>query len=172
MAQGDTPITIVGNLVADPELRFTPSGAAVANFRVATTPRVYNRDTNQFEDGDAVFLTCNAWRQMAENVAESLTRGMRVVVTGKLRQRSYQTKEGEQRTVYEIEVDEAGPSLRYATATISRADRQSSGQQGGQQSGPSGWAAQDSRGGFGQQQGQQGSWGEPSTTGKEDNPPF
>ena len=172
MAQGDTPITIVGNLVADPELRFTPSGAAVVNFRVATTPRVYNRDTNQFEDGDAVFLTCNCWRQMAENIAESLTKGMRVVVTGRLKQRSYQTKEGENRTVYEIEVDEAGPSLRYATATVTRVDRQGSGQQGGQQSGPSGWAAKDDRGGFGQQQGQQGSWGEPSTTGNEDNPPF
>ena len=118
MAQGDTPITIVGNLVADPELRFTPSGAAVANFRVATTPRVYNRDTNQWEDGDAVFLTCNAWRQMAENIAETLTKGMRVIVAGKLRQRSYQTKDGENRTVYEIEVDEVGPSLRYANASV------------------------------------------------------
>lgn len=157
MAQGDTPITIVGNLVADPELRFTPSGAAVANFRVATTPRVYNRDTNQWEDGDAVFLTCNAWRQMAENIAETLTKGMRVIVTGKLRQRSYQTKDGENCTVYEIEVDEAGPSLRYATAQVNRADRQGSGQQQGS-GGQSTWG-NPSTGGFGQSQG-------------EDNPPF
>lgn len=160
MAQGDTPITIVGNLVADPELRFTPSGAAVSNFRVATTPRVYNRDTNQFEDGDAVFLTCNAWRQMAENIAESLTKGMRVVVAGKLQQRSYQTKEGEQRTVYEIEVDEVGPSLRYATATISRADRQVSGQQQANGDEQPTWGTPNT-GGFGQAQGQ-----------GEDNPPF
>lgn len=159
MAQGDTPITITGNLVADPELRFTPKGAAVANFRVATTPRVYNRDTQQFEDGDAVFLTCNAWRQMAENIAETLTKGMRVIVTGKLKQRSYQTKEGENRTVYEIDVHDVGPSLKYATATVNRADRQGNGQQGGQQSRPTGWQIQDSRGGFGQNQG-------------EDNPPF
>lgn len=158
MAQGDTPITVVGNLVADPELRFTPSGAAVANFRVATTPRVFNRDTNQWEDGDAVFLTCNAWRQMAENIAESLTKGMRVIVAGKLRQRSYQTNDGENRTVYEIEVDEVGPSLRYATATVNRADRQGGGQQQG-------------RGG-------QSTWGNPSTGGfgqqapKDEEPPF
>ena len=175
MAQGDTPITITGNLVADPELRFIPSGAAVTNFRVATTPRVYNRDTNQFEDGDAVFLTCNAWRDMAENIAETLAKGMRVIVTGNLKQRSYQTKEGEQRTVYEIDVAEVGPSLRYATAQVNRTDRQG-GQQGGQQSGPTGWQVQDSRGGFGQQgqsnQQGQGTWGEPATTGKEDNPPF
>lgn len=157
MAQGDTPITIVGNLVADPELRFTPSGAAVANFRVATTPRVFNRDTNQWEDGDAVFLTCNAWRQMAENIAESLTKGMRVIVAGKLRQRSYQTNDGENRTVYEIEVDEVGPSLRYATATVTRADRQGSGQQQGG-GGQSTWG-NPSTGGFGQGQG-------------DDNPPF
>lgn len=123
MAQGDTPITIVGNMVADPELRFTPKGAAVANFRVASTPRVYNRDTNQWEDGDAMFMTCNAWREMAENIAESLTKGMRVIVTGKLRQRSYQTKDGTERTVYEIEVDEAGPSLRHATAQVERTAR-------------------------------------------------
>lgn len=174
MAQGDTPITIVGNLVADPELRFIPSGAAVTNFRVATTPRVYNRDTNQFEDGDAVFLTCNAWRDMAENIAETLTKGMRVIVTGNLKQRSFQTKEGDNRTVYEIDVAEAGPSLRYATAQINRADRQGNGQQGGQQTGPTGWQVKDSRGGFGQQQeqGNNNGWGEPANTGNEDNPPF
>ncbi len=172
MAQGDTPITIVGNLVADPELRFTPSGAAVANFRIATTPRVYNRDTNQWEDGDAMFMTCNIWRQAAENAAETLTKGMRVIVQGNLKQRSYQTKEGEQRTVYEIEADEVGPSLRYATATVNRADPNNNTQG---QSQPSGWQVQDSRGGFGQQQqgqGQQGTWGEPATPANNNKPPF
>lgn len=170
MAQGDTPITIVGNLVADPELRFIPSGAAVANFRIATTPRVYNRDTNQWEDGDAMFMTCNIWRQAAENVAETLTKGMRVIVQGNLKQRSYQTKEGEQRTVYEVEVDEVGPSLRYATATVNRADRNNT--QGQSQSQPSGWQVQDSRGGFGQGQQEQG-WGEPAKpANNDDNPPF
>lgn len=123
MAQGDTPITVVGNLVADPELRFIPSGAAVANFRIASTPRQFNRDTNQWEDGEALFLTCNCWRQMAENVAESLTKGMRVIVNGRLKQRSYQTREGENRTVFEVEVDEVGPSLKYATANVQRTPR-------------------------------------------------
>lgn len=171
MAQGDTPITIVGNLVADPELRWTPNQVAVCNFRIATTPRVYNRDTNQWEDGEALFLTCNVWRQAAENAAETLTKGMRVIVQGNLKQRSYQTKEGEQRTVYEIEVDEVGPSLRYATATVNRADRNNNNTQG--QSKPSGWQVQDSRGGFGQQeQGQQGGWGEPAKPANNDTPPF
>ena len=172
MAQGDTPITIVGNLVADPELRWTPNQVAVCNFRIATTPRVYNRDTNQWEDGDVVFMTCNIWRQAAENAAETLTKGMRVIVQGNLKQRSYQTKEGEQRTVYEIEVDEVGPSLRYATATVNRADRNNNTQG---QSKPSGWQVQDSRGGFGQQQqgqGQQGGWGEPAKPANNDTPPF
>ena len=123
MAQGDTPITVVGNLVADPELRFIPSGAAVANFRIASTPRQFNRDTNQWEDGEALFLTCNCWRQMAENVAESLSKGMRVIVNGRLKQRSYQTREGENRTVFEVEVDEVGPSLKYATANVQRTPR-------------------------------------------------
>jgi len=153
MAQGDTPITIVGNLVAEPELRFIPNGAAVTNFRIASTPRVYNRETNQFEDGDALFMTCNCWRDMAENVAETLTKGMRVVVTGNLKQRSYQTKEGENRTVYEIDVQEVGPSLRYATAQVNRnpRDDQQGGAQGGAPQGqPTGWQVQDSRGGFGQ----------------------
>ena len=143
MAQGDTPITVVGNLVADPELRFIPSGAAVANFRIASTPRTFNRETNQWEDGEALFLTCNCWRQMAENVAESLTKGMRVVVTGKLRQRSYQTKEGENRTVFEVEVDEVGPSLKYATASVNRNPHE--GGQGGYGGGNQGGQ----RGGFG-----------------------
>ncbi|SDM00530.1 single-strand binding protein [Corynebacterium mycetoides] len=136
MAQGDTPITVVGNLVADPELRFTPSGAAVANFRIASTPRTFNRDTNQWEDGEALFLTCNVWRQAAENVAESLSKGMRVIVNGRLKQRSYQTREGENRTVFEVEVDEVGPSLKYATANVSRTPREGgSGSYGGNQGG-------------------------------------
>ncbi|OFT52672.1 single-stranded DNA-binding protein [Corynebacterium sp. HMSC06C06] len=120
MAQGDTTITVVGNVVADPELRFTPAGAAVANFRVASTPRRFNSQTNQWEDGEAMFLTCNVWRQAAENVAETLTKGMRVIVNGRLRQRSYQNRDGENRTVFEIEVDEVGPSLRYASARVTR----------------------------------------------------
>ena len=109
---GETVITVVGNLVDDPELRFTPSGAAVANFRIASTPRSFNRQTNEWEDGEALFLSCAVWRQAAENVAESLTRGMRVVVQGRLKARSYETREGEKRTVFEIEVEEVGPSLR------------------------------------------------------------
>ena len=133
MSQGDTPITVVGNIVADPELRFTPSGAAVANFRIASTPRTFNKQTSQWEDGEGLFLTCNVWRQAAENVAESLSKGMRVIVNGRLRQRSYETREGEKRTVYEVEVDEVGPSLKYATAKVTRTQRD--GQQQGQQFG-------------------------------------
>jgi single-strand DNA-binding protein len=124
---GDTILTVVGNLTADPELRFTPSGAAVANFTVASTPRQFDRQTNEWKDGEALFLRCNIWRQAAENVAESLTRGARVVVTGRLKQRSFETKEGEKRTVVELEVDEIGPSLRYATAKVNKASRGSSG---------------------------------------------
>ncbi|MGV0904165.1 single-stranded DNA-binding protein [Mycobacterium novum] len=120
---GDTTITVVGNLTADPDLRFTPSGAAVANFTVASTPRIYDRQSGEWKDGDALFLRCNIWREAAENVAESLTRGSRVIVTGRLRQRSFETREGEKRTVYEIEVDEVGPSLRYATAKINKISR-------------------------------------------------
>ncbi|HEY2831330.1 MAG TPA: single-stranded DNA-binding protein [Sporichthyaceae bacterium] len=131
MAAGDTVITIIGNLVDDPELRFTPSGAAVAKFRIASTPRVMDRATNEWKDGDSLFLTCNVWRQAAENVAESLTKGTRVIVSGRLRQRSYETKEGEKRTVYEIEVDEVGPSLRNATAKVNRANRGGGGGGGG-----------------------------------------
>lgn len=131
MAQGDTPITLVGNLVADPELRYTPSGAAVANFRVASTPRRFDSQTNQWVDGDALFLACNIWRQAAENVANSLTKGDRVIVQGRLRQRSYETREGDKRTVYEIEVDEVGPSLRYATAQTTRTPRSSNAGTGG-----------------------------------------
>ena len=119
----DTVITLVGNLVDDPELRFTPSGAAVAKFRVASTPRFLDKTTNEWKDGEGLFLTVNCWRQMAENVAETLTRGTRVIIQGRLRQRSYETKEGEKRTVYEVEADEIAPSLRYATAKINKTAR-------------------------------------------------
>jgi single-strand DNA-binding protein len=117
---GETTITLVGNLTADPELRFTPSGAAVANFTVASTPRTFDRQTNEWRDGDAMFLNCAVWRQAAENVAESLQKGMRVIVQGRLRSRSYETRDGERRTVFEIDVDEIGPALRYATAKVTR----------------------------------------------------
>jgi single-strand DNA-binding protein len=139
---GETVITVVGNLVDDPELRFTPSGAAVANFRIASTPRTFDRQTNEWKDGDALFLSCSVWRQAAENVAESLQRGMRVIVQGRLKQRSYETREGEKRTVVELEVDEVGPALAFATAKVTRASRSgggggySGGGQGGQQSRP------------------------------------
>ena len=123
MAAGDTPITVVGNLVADPELRFTQAGQPVATFRVASTPRMRDAASGEWKDGDSLFLTCNVWRQAAENVAESLQRGMRVIVTGRLKQRNYETKEGEKRTVYEIEVDDVGPSLRNASAKVNRASR-------------------------------------------------
>ena len=123
MAAGDTTITMIGNLVDDPELRFTPSGAAVAKFRVASTPRYLDKATNEWKDGESLFLQCQIWRQAAENVAESLTKGMRVILSGRLKQRSYETKEGEKRTVFEVEVDEVGPSLRNATAKVTRASR-------------------------------------------------
>ncbi|MFF4777627.1 single-stranded DNA-binding protein [Microtetraspora fusca] len=138
MAAGDTTITIVGNLVDDPELRFTPTGQAVARFRIASTPRFLDRQTNEWKDGEGLFLTCNVWRQAAENVAESLQRGMRVIVQGRLRQRSYETKEGEKRTVYEVEVDEVGPSLRNATAKVNKTTRQGGGNSGGPANDP--WA--------------------------------
>ncbi len=128
---GDTVITVVGNLTADPELRFTASGAAVANFTVASTPRTFDRNSGEWKDGEALFLRCNIWRQAAENVAETLTRGSRVIVNGRLKQRSFETKEGEKRTVIELEVDEIGPSLRYATAKINRAQRSDSSSGGG-----------------------------------------
>jgi single-strand DNA-binding protein len=124
---GETVITVVGNLTADPELRFTPSGAAVASFTVASTPRTFDRQSNEWKDGEALFLRCSIWRQAAENVAESLTRGMRVVVQGRLQQRSFETREGEKRTVIEMQVDEVGPSLRYATAKVNRSQRGSTG---------------------------------------------
>jgi single-strand DNA-binding protein len=127
---GETTITVIGNLTDDPELRFTPSGAAVAKFRIASTPRNLDKATGEWKDGEPLFLACSVWRQVAENVAESLQRGARVVVTGRLRQRSYETKEGEKRTVYELEVDEIGPSLRYATAKVQKMSR-SGGSSGG-----------------------------------------
>jgi len=158
MAAGDTVITIIGNLVDDPELRFTPNGAAVAKFRIASTPRYMDKATNEWKDGDSLYLSCNVWRQAAENVAESLTRGMRVIVQGRLKQRSYETKEGEKRTVYEIEVDEVGPSLRNATAKVSKTTRSGAGSTGAPAGGNDDpWAAS-------------GSWGSP--VGANDEPPF
>lgn len=133
---GDTIITVVGNLTADPELRFTPSGAAVANFTVASTPRTFDRNANEWKDGEAMFLNCSVWRQVAENVAESLTKGMRVIVQGRLRSRSYETQSGERRTVFEVEVDEIGPALKYASAKVTR---NPSG--GAYQSGSAGWSS-------------------------------
>ncbi|RKE20269.1 single-stranded DNA-binding protein [Streptomyces sp. TLI_171] len=196
---GETVITLVGNLVDDPELRFTPSGAAVAKFRIASTPRTFDRQTNEWKDGESLFLTCNVWRQPAENVAESLQRGMRVIVQGRLRQRSYETKEGEKRTVFEVEVDEVGPSLRSATAKVTRANR-TGGPGGGGGFGGGGQQGGGGYGGGGQQGGgnwggssgggqsgpsddpwassapssgnQGGSWGAPSGGGFSEEPPF
>ncbi|MFF2268182.1 single-stranded DNA-binding protein [Cellulosimicrobium cellulans] len=128
---GDTVITVIGNLTGDPELRFTPSGAAVANFTVASTPRTFDRQSNEWKDGDTLFMRCSIWREAAENVAESLTKGMRVIVQGRLVQRSYETREGEKRTVVELQVDEIGPSLRYASAKVTRAQRSGGGGGGG-----------------------------------------
>ena len=168
---GDTQITIIGNLVDDPQLRYTPTGQAVASFRVASTPRFLDKNTNEWKDGDSLFLSCNVWRQAAENVAESLQRGMRVIVSGRLRQRSYETKEGEKRTVYEIEVDEVGPSLRNASAKVVRSSR-ATGSQGGGSS---------SQGGYGSGGGSSGGgraaddpWAsEPAAeSGFSDEPPF
>lgn len=158
---GDTQITLVGNLVDDPELRFTPSGAAVANFRVASTPRYFDKQAGEFKDGEAMFLTCSVWRQYAENVAESLTKGMRVIVQGRLKQRSFETKEGEKRTVFEIDVDEVGPALRSATAQVTKTSGGGNGQ------------GQQQRGGYGQQ----GGTGQPADDpwaggGGTDAPPF
>jgi single-strand DNA-binding protein len=135
---GDTVITVVGNLTADPELRFTPSGAAVANFTVASTPRTFDKNTNEWKDGEALFLRCSIWRQAAENVAESLQKGMAVIVQGRLKQRSYDTKEGEKRTVYELDVDEVGPSLKWATAKVNRTQRSGAGGGGGFGGAPAG----------------------------------
>jgi len=135
---GETTITVVGNLTDDPELRFTPSGAAVAKFRIASTPRTLDRQSGEWKDGEPLFLACNIWRDAAEHVAESLQRGSRVIVQGRLRQRSYETREGEKRTVYELEVDEIGPSLRYATAKVQKMSRSGGGSGGGFGSGSGG----------------------------------
>ncbi|WP_298991985.1 single-stranded DNA-binding protein [uncultured Pseudokineococcus sp.] len=187
---GETQITLVGNLTADPELRFTPSGAAVANFTVASTPRQFDRQSNEWKDGETLFMRCSIWREAAENVAESLGKGQRVIVTGRLVSRSFQTKEGENRTVNELQADEVGPSLRYATAKAQRTQRGGGGggggfggggqqgggygggqqQAGGQQSGGYGqddpWATGPSSGGGQQPSG--GGWG----GGQSDEPPF
>jgi single-strand DNA-binding protein len=180
---GETVITVVGNLVDDPELRFTPSGAAVANFRIASTPRTFDKQTNEWKDGDSLFLSCSVWRQAAENVAESLQRGMRVVVSGRLKSRTYETREGEKRTVFEIEVEEVGPSLKYATAKVTRTTRSGGG--GGYSGGgapqggggaPAGgddpWATPAPQGGGGAPQGApaQDPWGAPGAGS--DEPPF
>ncbi len=183
---GETVITVVGNLVDDPELRFTPSGAAVAKFRVASTPRTFDRQTNEWKDGESLFLTCSVWRQAAENVAESLQRGMRVIVQGRLKQRSYEDREGVKRTVYELDVDEVGASLRSATAKITKTSGgrgaqggygggQGGGGWGGQQGAPGGnapaddpWATSAPAGG----QGGGGNWGGSSGGGYSDEPPF
>jgi single-strand DNA-binding protein len=171
---GDTIITVVGNLTADPELRFTPSGAAVANFTVASTPRMFDRQTNEWKDGEALFLRCSVWRQAAENVAESLTRGARVVVTGRLKQRSFETKEGEKRTVVELEVDEIGPSLRYATAKVNKVSRGSGGGDfgGGGYGGGGGGGGGGGRGSGGGSEDPWGSAAPASGGGSFDEPPF
>jgi single-strand DNA-binding protein len=169
MAAGDTTITIIGNLVNDPELRYTPTGQAVATFRVASTPRYMDRNTNEWKDGESLFLSCNVWRQAAENVAESLQRGMRVIVVGRLRQRSYETREGEKRTVYEIEADEVGPSLRNAAAKVNKSNRSTAGFSGGS-------SGQSGQGGYGGSAGARASddpWAaEPTDSGFSDEPPF
>jgi single-strand DNA-binding protein len=191
---GETVITVVGNLTGDPELRFTPSGAAVANFTIASTPRTFDKQSNEWKDGDTLFLNCSIWRQAAENVAESLQKGMRVVAQGRLKQRSYETREGEKRTVVELEVEEVGPSLKYATAKVARVQRSGGG--GGYGGGaPSGgddpWASSPAQGGqqapAPQGGGNQGSWGgqqggqsapggqpqnDPWAAGGSDEPPF
>lgn len=171
---GDTTITVVGNLTADPELRFTPSGAAVANFTVASTPRIFDRQSGEWKDGEALFLRCNIWREAAENVAESLTRGSRVIVTGRLKQRSFETREGEKRTVMEVEVEEIGPSLKYATAKVNKASRGGGG--GGGFGGGGGGSRGGSGGGGGQAAAAEDPWGSApasgSFSGADDEPPF
>jgi single-strand DNA-binding protein len=149
---GETIITLVGNLTADPELRFTPAGAPVANFTVASTPRTFDRQTSEWKDGDAMFLNCSVWRQAAENVAESLTKGMRVIVQGRLKSRSYETREGEKRTVFEVEVEEIGPALKYASAKVTRnssSGGSGGGYSGGQQSSGGNWGGNSGNAGGG-----------------------
>ncbi|MGO9220508.1 MAG: single-stranded DNA-binding protein [Streptosporangiaceae bacterium] len=195
---GDTQITVVGNLVSDPELRYTPTGVAVANFRIASTPRTFDRQANEWKDGDSLFLTCNVWRQAAENVAESLQRGMRVIVQGRLHQRSYETREGEKRTVFEVEVDDVGPSMRNASAKVTKSNRSGGGSGGfgggggggtgsggfggggggGTGGGGSGGGGQGGSGGYGGSSGGRGGddpWASDSGFGGEgssDEPPF
>jgi single-strand DNA-binding protein len=184
---GETTITLVGNLTADPELRFTPSGAAVANFTVASTPRTFDRQTNEWKDGDAMFLSCAVWRQAAENVAESLQKGMRVIVQGRLKSRSYETREGERRTVFEIDVDEIGPALKYATAKVSRnsgggqgggnshgggGGRSSSGGGGGGSYGDDPWATGGNNAGASQGAGNRSSGSDPWASPQSEEPPF
>ena len=154
---GETQITLVGNLTGDPDLRFTPSGAAVANFTVASTPRTFDRQTGEWRDGEAMFINCSVWRQYAEHVAESLTKGMRVIVQGRLKSRSYETQQGDRRTVFEVDVDEVGPSLRYATAQVTRT---SGGGQGG-----GNWQGNQNQGG-GQNYGNQGGYGNQAPQGQ------
>ncbi|TCO24632.1 single-strand DNA-binding protein [Kribbella steppae] len=190
---GETVVTLVGNLVDDPELRFTPSGAAVANFRIASTPRTYDRQTGEWKDGESLFLSCSVWRQAAENVAESLQRGMRVIVQGRLKSRSYDDREGNKRTVFEIDVDEVGPSLRSATAKVTRAMRSGpggegggggfggggGGSQGGNFGGGQGgapqndpWATPQQQGGGGQPAPQNDPWASQGGSGSMEEPPF
>ncbi|MBF0688117.1 MAG: single-stranded DNA-binding protein [Cellulomonas sp.] len=174
---GETTITVIGNLTGDPELRFTPSGAAVANFTVASTPRTFDRQSNEWKDGETLFLRCSIWREAAESVAESLTKGTRVIVQGRLSQRSYETREGEKRTVYELQVDEVGPSLRYATAKVTRTQRSGGGNFGGGGGGNSGGGG---FGGGGSSSGGGGQTDDPWATpagggsggGYSDEPPF
>ncbi|UZN03341.1 single-stranded DNA-binding protein [Cellulomonas sp. S1-8] len=178
---GETTITVIGNLTGDPELRFTPSGAAVANFTVASTPRTFDRQSNEWKDGETLFLRCSIWREAAESVAESLTKGTRVIVQGRLAQRSYETREGEKRTVYELQVDEVGPSLRYATAKVTRTQRSGGGSfggggggGGGNNGGGGGFSGGSSSGGGGGQT--DDPWATPtgggSGGGYSDEPPF
>ncbi len=190
---GETPITVIGNLTADPELRFTPSGAAVANFTVASTPRTFDKQSNEWKDGEALFLNCSVWRQAAENAAESLTRGMRVIVSGRLKARSYETREGEKRTVFEIDVDEVGPSLKYATAKVTKTTRSGGGQGGGGFSGGGddpwasspqggapagggqqggGWGGQQGGGSYGGGQPSNDPWSSGGAGGASEEPPF
>ncbi len=173
---GETTITVVGNLTDDPDLRFTPNGAAVANFTVASTPRFFDKQTNEWKDGEALFLRCSIWRQAAENVAETLQRGARVIVQGRLKQRSYETREGEKRTTFEVDVEEIGPSLKYATAKVTKTSRSGTGGAGNGASGNSygggndPWATPASQPAGGGQAGASDPWASPA--GSTDEPPF
>ncbi|WP_225752595.1 single-stranded DNA-binding protein [Actinotalea sp. Marseille-Q4924] len=172
---GDTVITVVGNLTGDPELRFTPSGAAVANFTIASTPRAFDRQSNEWKDGDTLFMRCSIWREAAENVAESLTKGMRVIAQGRLVQRSYETREGEKRTVVELQVDEVGPSMRYASAKVTRAQRSGGGGGGGGFGGGNGYSSGGNQGGGGGFDNDPWATSGPSASGGgsfNDEPPF